>query len=117
MRIISGIYKGRRILPPTNLPVRPTTDYAKEGLFNVLNNLIDFEETSVLDLFAGTGNITFEFVSRGVPTVMAIDIERRCADFISQTAKRLGMEGVSVRRMNVKVFLKRASSRGTTQRL
>ena len=109
MRIISGIYRGRKIHPPANLPVRPTTDYAKEGLFNVLNNLIDFEETSVLDLFAGTGNITFEFVSRGVPKVLAVDIERRCVDFISQTAERLEMEGVSVRRMNVKVFLRKAS--------
>lgn len=108
MRIISGAYRGRKIHPPTNLPVRPTTDYAKEGLFNVLNNLIDFEETSVLDLFAGTGNITFEFVSRGVPAVLAIDIERRCVEFISQTAERLGMEEISVRRMNVNVFLRQA---------
>jgi len=108
VRIISGIYRGRKIHPPTNLPVRPTTDYAKEGLFNVLNNLIDFEETSVLDLFAGTGSITFEFVSRGVPSVLAIDIERRCVEFINKTAEQLGMEGVSVRRMNVKVFLRLA---------
>ncbi len=108
MRIISGIYKGRRIHPPTNLPVRPTTDYAKEGLFNVLNNLIDFEETTVLDLFAGTGNIAFEFASRGAPAVLAIDIERRCVDFINQTTERLGMEGVTARRMNVKVFLRQA---------
>jgi len=108
VRIISGIYKGRRIHPPTRLPVRPTTDFAKEGLFNVLNNLIDFEETTVLDLFAGTGNIAFEFASRGAPAVLAIDIERRCVDFINQTTKRLGMEGVTALRMNVKVFLRQA---------
>ena len=108
MRIISGIYKGRRIRPPVNLPVRPTTDYAKEGLFNVLNNLIDFEETTVLDLFAGTGNIAFEFASRGTPAVLAIDIERRCVEFINQTVERLGIEGVTARRMNVNVFLRQA---------
>ena len=63
MRIISGQYKGRTIRPPKNLPVRPTTDMAKEGLFNILNNLVDFEELDVLDLFCGTGNISFECVS------------------------------------------------------
>ena len=74
----------------------------------MLNNLIDFEETTVLDLFAGTGNITFEFASRGTPAILAIDIERRCVEFINLTAERLGMEGVTARRMNVKVFLRQA---------
>jgi len=106
VRIISGYYKGRRLNPPANLPVRPTTDYAKEGLFNVLNNLIDFSETTVLDLFSGTGNIAFEFASRGAPSVLAVDIERRCVDFISQTAEKFGMEGVRAIRMNVLVLLK-----------
>ncbi|NQV03045.1 MAG: RsmD family RNA methyltransferase [Bacteroidia bacterium] len=108
MRIISGEYKGRKIHPPANLPVRPTTDYAKEGLFNVLNNLIDFSETTVLDLFSGTGNIAFEFASRGAPSVLAVDIERRCVDFINQTAEKIGMEGVSAIRMNVIVLLKKS---------
>ena len=66
MRIISGIHRGRVIRPPKNLPVRPTTDKAKEGLFNILNNRVDFDELDVLDLFCGTGNISFEFVSRDV---------------------------------------------------
>ncbi|MFH1937839.1 MAG: RsmD family RNA methyltransferase, partial [Bacteroidota bacterium] len=107
MRIISGQFKGRRIHPPSSLPVRPTTDYAKEGLFNVLTNLIDFSETTVLDLFSGTGNMAFEFASRGAPSVLAVDIERRCVDFINQTAEKFRMEGVKAIRMNVLVLLKR----------
>jgi 16S rRNA G966 N2-methylase RsmD len=65
LRIIAGIHKGKQIVAPKNLPVRPTTDFAKEGLFNILNNRIDFEELTVLDLFCGTGNISLEFASRG----------------------------------------------------
>jgi len=107
MRIISGEYKGRRIRPPATLLLRPTTDYAKESLFNVLNNMIDFSETRVLDLFAGTGNISFEFASRGCPEILAIDIERRCVDFINTTAKALGMSALSAYRVNTWVFLKK----------
>jgi len=107
MRIISGQFKGRRIHPPASLPVRPTTDYAKEGLFNVLNNLIDYTETDVLDLFSGTGNIAFEFASRGSPSVLAIDIERRCVDFVNQTAEKFGMGMIRAIRMNVLVLLKK----------
>jgi 16S rRNA (guanine(966)-N(2))-methyltransferase RsmD len=107
VRIISGIYKGRQIRPPAALPVRPTTDFAKEGLFNVLNNLVVWEDTCVVDLFAGTGNMTFEFYSRGCPAVTAVDIEKRCTDFIGLTAKRLEMTGVEAIRSNVYVFLKR----------
>ncbi|MFT5103648.1 MAG: 16S rRNA (guanine966-N2)-methyltransferase, partial [Candidatus Latescibacterota bacterium] len=65
MRIISGIYKGKRLQAPKSLPVRPTTDFAKEALFNILNHEIDFSEVSMLDLFSGTGNIAYEFASRG----------------------------------------------------
>jgi len=61
MRIITGKFRGRQIHPPANLPVRPTTDFAKESLFNILNNLVDLESLSVLDLFAGTGSISYEF--------------------------------------------------------
>jgi len=106
VRIISGTYKGRRLHPPASLPVRPTTDYAKEGIFNVLTNLIDFSETTVLDLFAGTGNIAFEFASRGAPSVLAVDIERRCVDFINQSAEKFGIREVRAVRMNVLVLLK-----------
>ncbi len=106
MRIISGKYKGRRITPPPGLPVRPTTDFAKEGIFSVLNGMVDFDETKVLDLFAGTGNMSFEFISRGCPEVMAVDIEQRCVRFIGDTARNLGMEGLAAIRSNVMVFLK-----------
>ena len=73
MRIISGQFKGRRITPPKNLPVRPTTDMAKEALFNILNNNFYFDEISVLDLFAGTGSISFEFASRGTEQITSVD--------------------------------------------
>ena len=86
MRIISGKYKGRRISPPRNLPVRPTTDMSKEALFNVLNNHFNFQELKVLDLFAGTGNISFEFASRGCQPITCIDVDFGCIKFIKQTA-------------------------------
>ncbi|WP_298652072.1 RsmD family RNA methyltransferase, partial [uncultured Proteiniphilum sp.] len=70
MRIIGGKYKSRRIQVPPNLKARPTTDFAKEGLFNVLNNLLDWEETAALDLFSGTGSIAFELISRGCTYVV-----------------------------------------------
>jgi 16S rRNA (guanine966-N2)-methyltransferase len=87
MRIISGLYKSRKIVAPKNLPVRPTTDMAKEGLFNVLNNLFYFDEISVLDLFAGTGNISYEFASRGVEQITCVDEDFGCIKFINQTAE------------------------------
>ncbi|MBC7494928.1 MAG: RsmD family RNA methyltransferase [Flavobacterium sp.] len=86
MRIISGKYKGRRISPPRNLPVRPTTDMSKEALFNVLNNHFNFHELKVLDLFAGTGNISFEFASRGCEPITCVDADFGCIKFIKQTA-------------------------------
>ncbi|HPJ10093.1 MAG TPA: RsmD family RNA methyltransferase [Flavobacterium sp.] len=86
MRIISGKYKGRRISPPKNLPVRPTTDMSKESLFNVLNNHFDFADLKVLDLFAGTGNISFEFASRGSANITSVDGDFGCVKFIKQTA-------------------------------
>ncbi|MNJ95158.1 Ribosomal RNA small subunit methyltransferase D [compost metagenome] len=86
MRIISGKYKGRRISAPKNLPVRPTTDMSKEALFNILNNRFDFEGLKVLDLFAGTGNISYEFGSRGAANITAIDADFGCIKFIKQTA-------------------------------
>ena len=72
MRIVSGTHKSRRITPPAGLLVRPTTDMAKESLFNIMNNRIDFEETTVLDLFAGTGNISYEFASLGAKEILCI---------------------------------------------
>lgn len=87
MRIISGKYKGRRISPPKGLPVRPTTDMSKEALFNVLNNYFTFSELKVLDLFAGTGNISFEFASRGSENITSVDGDFGCVKFIKQIAQ------------------------------
>ena len=86
MRIISGKFKGRRISAPKNLPVRPTTDMSKEALFNVLNNHFHFEDLKVLDLFSGTGNISYEFASRGSQNITSVDGDFGCVKFIKQTA-------------------------------
>ena len=86
MRIISGKYKGRRIAPPKNLPVRPTTDMSKEALFNVLNNHFNFSELKVLELFAGTGSISYEFASRGCMPILCVDSDMGCINFIKKTA-------------------------------
>jgi len=89
MRIISGKYKGKRLTAPSKLPVRPTTDFAKEGLFNILNNKIEFSEASLLDLFAGTGNISYEFGSRGTLNIVSVDQHYGCVKFINKTAEEL----------------------------
>lgn len=93
MRIISGKFKGRRFSPPAdNWPTRPTTDFAKEGLFNVLNNQFDFEEIRALDLFGGTGSHSYELISRGCTDVVYVDKFPACVEFVKKTAKALGVE-------------------------
>ena len=87
MRIISGQYKGRRITAPKKLPVRPTTDMAKEALFNILNNHYYFDDISILDLFAGTGNISYEFASRGTENITAVDKDYGCTKFMAKTSE------------------------------
>lgn len=89
MRIISGKYKGKRLIAPKKLPVRPTTDFAKEALFNILNNLFYFDNITVLDLFSGTGNISYEFASRGTNSITAVDAHYACVGFIKKTAEDL----------------------------
>lgn len=86
MRIISGEFKGRRLTAPKKLPVRPTTDMAKEALFNIINNTYYFDDISVLDLFSGTGNISYEFASRGTQDVTAVDENFGCIKFINETS-------------------------------
>lgn len=86
MRIISGKYKGRRIIAPKNLPIRPTTDMAKESLFNILNNHYYFDQVRVLDLFSGSGGISYEFASRGSGNIVAVDSDFGCIKFIRQTS-------------------------------
>lgn len=92
MRIISGKYKGRRISPPKNLPVRPTTDMSKEALFNVLNNHFNFSELKILELFAGTGSISYEFASRGCTPILCVDGDMGCVNFIKKTAKEFDFD-------------------------
>lgn len=107
MRIISGKYKGKRLTAPKKLPVRPTTDMAKEALFNILNNRFYFDELKVLDLFSGTGNISFEFASRGTEKITAVDGHQGCVRYISKTAEELDFTIKTVK-SDVFKFLKNA---------
>ncbi|MGM9479017.1 16S rRNA (guanine(966)-N(2))-methyltransferase RsmD [Pedobacter sp. GSP4] len=106
MRIIGGKLKGIRLQPPANLPVRPTTDMAKEALFNILNNKYDFENCSVLDLFCGTGNLTFEFASRGAESILAVDMDYGCVNWVKSTAKKYEFDQIDVRKGDVFKLLK-----------
>jgi 16S rRNA (guanine966-N2)-methyltransferase len=108
VRIIGGKYKGRRFNPPAkNWPTRPTTDFAKEGLFNILTNRIDFDEISVLDLFGGTGNHSYEFISRGCTDVTYVDKFGGCVSFVKKTAGELGIEDyINIVRGDVFLYIK-----------
>ena len=90
MRIISGTHKGRRLIAPNNLPVRPTTDRAKEALFNIIDSRYYFDDKNMLDLFSGTGNIAYEFSSRGTKDITVVDNNFHCTNYIETTAKELG---------------------------
>ena len=94
MRIISGKFKGRRFSPPKNLQARPTTDVAKESLFNILANRVDFEAIHVLDMFAGTGSMGFEFASRGCPHVVSLEINPVNHSFIQKIIKEIDIKDV-----------------------
>lgn len=107
MRIISGTHKGRRIVAPKNLPVRPTTDLAKEGLFNILTNWFDMPALKVLDLFAGTGSITYEFASRGCKEITSVDINYKCVQFIKQTVTVLGFQDINIIKQDAFKYIKR----------
>ena len=109
MRIISGKHKGRKFHPPNNLPTRPTTDFAKTGLFNILNNYFDFEEVKVLDLFCGTGNISYEFSSRGCTDITSVDRDNGASGFVKKTATELNMTGLVVIRNDVLQFIRNAA--------
>ncbi|MEG2281685.1 MAG: RsmD family RNA methyltransferase, partial [Rikenellaceae bacterium] len=110
MRIVGGKYRGRVITPPSSFKARPTTDFAKENLFNVLNNIIDFEECDVLDLFAGTGAIGYEFASRGAKKVTSIESDFHHSRFIAETIEKLEIENMSVVKTNAFVFVKRVKA-------
>ena len=106
MRIISGKYKGRHFDIPRNFKARPTTDFAKENLFNILNNLVDFEQCDVLDLFAGTGSVSYEFASRGVKSVTSVEINAVHHNFIRTTARSLGADNIFAVKANVFLYLR-----------
>ena len=96
MRIISGILKGRRLYPPQNSSIRPTTDRAKENLFNSLNFKINWRHSHVLDLCSGTGNVAFEFYSRGCPVVYSIEKNQRCIDYQKKLVADWNVEGMHI---------------------
>ena len=110
MRIIGGKYKGRIISAPKNFKARPTTDRARESLFNILNNRIDFEEIMVLDLFSGTGSIGFEFASRGARSVEMIELNFKHIEHLKKSVKELSMNNVKVRRADFFQYIKRNTS-------
>ena len=106
MRIITGIYKGRHFDIPRTFKARPTTDFAKENIFNVLNGYVDFDEASALDLFSGTGNISLELLSRGCSTVISVEADRDHHAFIKQCLKKLGTDKCVPLRGDVFRFIK-----------
>ena len=104
MRIIGGKFRGRRFDPPADKwPTRPTTDYSRESLFNILNNQLDFETSRFLDLFGGSGSVSFEFVSRGCEDVTYVDKFPGCAQFVRKTAQALKFES-SIRILQMDVY-------------
>ena len=109
MRIIGGTHRGRRINPPSNFKARPTTDFAREGLFNILNNRVDFESIDVLDLFAGTGSISYEFASRGVKSVHLVEKDINHISGIKKILKDMDLQNVRPIHIDVKAYLKTCS--------
>lgn len=105
MRIIGGKLRGKTICPPQGYKARPTTDFAKEGLFNILNNEYELEGLQVLDLFGGTGAISMEFASRGASRVYCVEMAPANAGFIRNTSAALGLDNLTVVRHNVFEFL------------
>lgn len=101
MRIISGSHKGRQITPDKNFSARPTTDFAKENLFNVLSNYIDIEDSKVLDLFSGTGSISYEFASRGAVEITSIEINFKHYAFIKRVAQELNFKNIKLFKTDV----------------
>lgn len=93
MRIITGKYKGRHFDIPRSFKARPTTDFAKENIFNVINGYSDLDGAVALDLFAGTGSISLELLSRGCSTVISVEADRDHAAFIRQCMDKIGAEG------------------------
>lgn len=106
MRIITGLYKGRHFEVPRSFKARPTTDFAKENIFNVLNGYMDFEDATALDLFAGTGSISLELLSRGCSDVVSVEMDRDHVAFIKQCIEKLGTLDHTLIRGDVFRFIK-----------
>jgi 16S rRNA (guanine(966)-N(2))-methyltransferase RsmD len=106
VRIIGGKFRGRLIEPPAGFRARPTTDFARESLMNILNNKIDFEEISLLDLFGGTGAVSYEFASRGTCDIDIIETDRRSCEFIGRTLKTFDLTTAKIHRIDVRDWLK-----------
>ncbi|MCJ8211082.1 16S rRNA (guanine(966)-N(2))-methyltransferase RsmD [Mucilaginibacter sp. RS28] len=111
MRIIGGRLKGLRLNPPANLPVRPTTDMAKEALFNILQNQIELEGIKVLDLFTGTGNISFEFASRDAASVTSVDRGFKGLKYIDDTARQHGLTQIKAYKADVFKYLEQETEK------
>ena len=109
MRIIGGKYRGRRIEPPGQFKARPTTDFAREGLFNILTNRVDFEESTILDLFSGTGSISYEFASRGSVNVHLVEQDPRHISGIKSIIRTLEMDNIRAIHIDVRAYLKTCS--------
>lgn len=105
MRIVSGSLKSTVLRPPAGLPVRPTTDRAKESLFNILENRFDISSLSILDLFSGTGNISYEFCSRGAEKVTAVDMHAGCVQYIKEVKNKYRLEQLTVVKKDAFVYL------------
>lgn len=111
MRIVSGIYRGRNINPPKGFRARPTTDYARESLFNILGNRYNFSELDVLDLFSGTGSISYEFASREVNSIELVELNRLNYRFIMSTIRDLGIKSIKSYNTDVRIYLRKAENR------
>jgi len=112
MRIISGLHGGRKINPPGNMPyTRPTTDIAKEGLFNIIQNNLNIESLKTLDLFGGTGSISYELASRGAADLTIVEKDNSMYDFIKKTAQLLQLENFKLVKSDVFKFLERCTEK------
>lgn len=107
MRIISGKYRGSLIHPGKNFTARPTTDIAKEGIFNVINNRFDIDSINVLDLFSGTGSISFEFASRECPEIDAVELKKQHADFIRKIIQKYKFDNIKLYQADVFKFIQK----------
>ncbi len=110
MRIISGKYKSRRFTVPGNFKARPTTDFAKENIFNVIRNLMDLEGATALDLFAGTGSISFELISRGCEEVTCVEQDYTHLSFIKKVESELKSGALKPVKANVFSFLEHCTA-------